>query len=283
MRGHPDPAVPGRAALPGAHPGRAGRAARARRGPVLPARPVLVRALPAARRPPPGAGHRVPHLDQITAVIADALRGQFHPGTVLVTGGVPARRRCHRRTAVAVLGWPGRAPPRRLGYRPRRRVRPQRRHGHPRRAMPAWRSSATTAPAPATPPASPDRQASRSTATTTPARKVKSRRRPLRGSPSRLPRSGTCAAAGRCSCSAGPSGRWPTARAAGRPGPGHDPAGCACLTCHGFHAATTSPARLAAMLARGARRAAGHPHRHRGRAGRGRHRPAQRRARSTGR
>lgn len=32
-------------------------------------------------------------------------------------------------------------------------------------------------------------------------------------------------------------------------GPGHDPAGCGCLTCHGFHAATTSPARLAAMLA----------------------------------
>ena len=31
-------------------------------------------------------------------------------------------------------------------------------------------------------------------------------------------------------------------------GPGHDPAGCECLTCHGFYAATTSPARLAAML-----------------------------------
>jgi hypothetical protein len=30
-------------------------------------------------------------------------------------------------------------------------------------------------------------------------------------------------------------------------GPGHDPAGCRCLTCHGFHAATTDPARLAAM------------------------------------
>jgi Bifunctional DNA primase/polymerase, N-terminal len=29
---------------------------------------------------------------------------------------------------------------------------------------------------------------------------------------------------------------------------GHDPAGCGCLTCHGFHAATTDPARLAAML-----------------------------------
>jgi hypothetical protein len=33
-------------------------------------------------------------------------------------------------------------------------------------------------------------------------------------------------------------------------GPGHDPAGCGCLTCHGFYAATTDPARLAAMLAR---------------------------------
>ena len=32
-------------------------------------------------------------------------------------------------------------------------------------------------------------------------------------------------------------------------GPGHDPAGCCCLTCHGFHAATLNPARLAAMLA----------------------------------
>jgi hypothetical protein len=31
-------------------------------------------------------------------------------------------------------------------------------------------------------------------------------------------------------------------------GPDHDPAGCTCLTCHGFHAATTDPARLAAML-----------------------------------
>jgi hypothetical protein len=32
-------------------------------------------------------------------------------------------------------------------------------------------------------------------------------------------------------------------------GPGHDAAGCGCLTCHGFHAATLDPARLAAMLA----------------------------------
>jgi len=31
-------------------------------------------------------------------------------------------------------------------------------------------------------------------------------------------------------------------------GPGHDRAGCTCLTCHGFYAATTDPARLAAML-----------------------------------
>jgi hypothetical protein len=29
--------------------------------------------------------------------------------------------------------------------------------------------------------------------------------------------------------------------------PSHDLAGCGCLTCHGFHAATTDPARLAAM------------------------------------
>jgi hypothetical protein len=32
--------------------------------------------------------------------------------------------------------------------------------------------------------------------------------------------------------------------------PGHDRAGCGCLTCHGFYAATTDPARLAAMLHR---------------------------------
>jgi hypothetical protein len=32
-------------------------------------------------------------------------------------------------------------------------------------------------------------------------------------------------------------------------GPGHDSAGCGCLTCHGFHAATLDPRRLAAMLA----------------------------------
>jgi hypothetical protein len=36
-------------------------------------------------------------------------------------------------------------------------------------------------------------------------------------------------------------------RTAGR---GHDPAACGCLTCHGFHAATTDPARLAAMVRR---------------------------------
>ena len=33
-------------------------------------------------------------------------------------------------------------------------------------------------------------------------------------------------------------------------GKGHDPGECGCLTCHGFHAATTSPPRFAAMLAR---------------------------------
>jgi hypothetical protein len=37
-------------------------------------------------------------------------------------------------------------------------------------------------------------------------------------------------------------------RACKTAGAGHDPAGCGCLTCHGFHAATTVPARLAAML-----------------------------------
>ena len=36
---------------------------------------------------------------------------------------------------------------------------------------------------------------------------------------------------------------------------------CDCLTCHGFYAATTDPDRIAAMLRRRARRAAGHPHR----------------------
>jgi hypothetical protein len=39
-------------------------------------------------------------------------------------------------------------------------------------------------------------------------------------------------------------------RACKTAGPEHDGAACACLTCHGFHAATTSPARLAAMLVR---------------------------------
>jgi hypothetical protein len=39
-------------------------------------------------------------------------------------------------------------------------------------------------------------------------------------------------------------------RACKHAGPGHDPAACGHLTCHGFHAATTDPARLAAMLAK---------------------------------
>jgi hypothetical protein len=43
-----------------------------------------------------------------------------------------------------------------------------------------------------------------------------------------------------------PVANCPACKAAG---PGHDPAGCGCLTCHGFHAATLRPARLAAMLA----------------------------------
>src|SRR3954468_8837827 len=45
-----------------------------------------------------------------------------------------------------------------------------------------------------------------------------------------------------------PVANCPACRKATRDG-GHDPAGCGCLTCHGFHAATTDPARLAAMLA----------------------------------
>src|SRR6266851_4582333 len=44
-----------------------------------------------------------------------------------------------------------------------------------------------------------------------------------------------------------PVANCPACRAAG---PEHYPAACPCLTCHGFHAATTSPARLAAMLAK---------------------------------
>lgn len=39
-------------------------------------------------------------------------------------------------------------------------------------------------------------------------------------------------------------------RACKTAGPGHDPAACTCLTCHGFYAATTDPGRLAAMLAK---------------------------------
>ena len=83
-----------------------------------------------------------------------------------------------------------------------------------------------------------------------PAAKIKSRRRPLRGSPSKLPRwrymrrGWPVFVLGR---SKRPVANCPACRAAG---PGHDPAGCGCLTCHGFHAATTSPARLAAMLAK---------------------------------
>ena len=55
LRSHPGPPLPGRLALRRAHTRRAGRATRARRRPVLPARPVLVRNLPA----PPG-GHTGP-------------------------------------------------------------------------------------------------------------------------------------------------------------------------------------------------------------------------------
>ncbi len=43
-----------------------------------------------------------------------------------------------------------------------------------------------------------------------------------------------------------PVANCPACRAASA---GHDRAGCGCLTCHGFYAATSSPARLAAMLA----------------------------------
>ena len=39
-------------------------------------------------------------------------------------------------------------------------------------------------------------------------------------------------------------------RACKSAGAAHDPGACSCLTCHGFYAATTSPARLAAMLAK---------------------------------
>ena len=39
-------------------------------------------------------------------------------------------------------------------------------------------------------------------------------------------------------------------RACRAAGPGHDRAGCGCLTCHGFYAATLDPGRLAAMSAR---------------------------------
>jgi hypothetical protein len=42
-----------------------------------------------------------------------------------------------------------------------------------------------------------------------------------------------------------PVANCPACREAGA---GHDLAGCGCLTCHGFHAATTDPAQLAAML-----------------------------------
>ena len=42
-----------------------------------------------------------------------------------------------------------------------------------------------------------------------------------------------------------PVANCPACRAAG---PGHDRAGCGCLTCHGFYAATLDPGRLAAML-----------------------------------
>jgi hypothetical protein len=42
-----------------------------------------------------------------------------------------------------------------------------------------------------------------------------------------------------------PVANCPTCRDAG---PGHDRAGCGCLTCHGFYAATSSSARLTAML-----------------------------------
>jgi hypothetical protein len=45
-------------------------------------------------------------------------------------------------------------------------------------------------------------------------------------------------------------GRCPTVN--GRPV--HDPEACGCLTCHGFYAATTDPARIGAMFALGVRR-----------------------------
>ena len=247
MRGHPDPAVSGRPALRGAHPRRAGRAARARRGPVLPARPVLVRALPAARRP-----RRVLVTGSRTwtshGVIADALRGQFHPGTVLVTGGCPRGA-----DAIAEQLW------RSWGGQVER---------HPADwatgRAPGW---------PATPrwsPPAPDACLA-FIHDNSPGASHTARLADLAGIPvhrydhpgpegqeqEKAPSGLTLEAAALGYIRRG----WPVfvlgrskrpvanCRACRAAGPGHDPAGCDCLTCHGFHAATTSPARLAAMLA----------------------------------
>jgi hypothetical protein len=72
----------------------------------------------------------------------------------------------------------------------------------------------------------------------------------MTGTPLRLSAARGYAAAGRkvfvLGRSKRPVANCPACRAAGD---GHDREACACLTCHGFYAATTDPMRIAAMLA----------------------------------